>query len=327
MREHFGRAPDGGDVERVTIRGGGLTARVLSWGATLQDLRLEGVDHPLVLGAEELDAYLGPMLYFGALVGRVANRIDRGEAELDGELLQLDRNEPHATLHGGPFGAGEKNWRIAELGESHVTLTLRMPDGEGGFPGNLDVTAYLAVGDDGLSLDIEAETDAPTLCAFAHHSYWNLDGRDDLSGHVLTLPAEYYLPVDDHLIPLGAPEPVAGTRFDFRQGRAVHQRGDAPLDHNLCIDGEGLRHAGALEAGGLRLDIRADMPGLQVYEGFLIDTAPHVGLTGRPYGCRAGLALEPQMWPDAPNNPSYPPVVLRPGETWRQRARFKISRS
>ncbi|NDV01284.1 aldose epimerase family protein [Pseudoroseicyclus tamaricis] len=327
MREHFGRAPDGADVERVTIRGGGLEAKIISWGATLQDLRLEGVDHPLVLGSEDLSAYLGTMLYFGALVGRVSNRIDRGEAELDGERVVLDRNEPFATLHGGPFGAGEKNWRFTHVGEDRVSLTLRMPDGEGGFPGNLDVTAHMAVGPDGLSLDVEAVTDAPTFCAFAHHTYWNLSGEETIDDHLMTIPAESYHPVDDHQIPLGPAEPVAGTRFDFRTGRPVHRTGDAVLDHNLCPAGQGLRHVCALEAGGLRLDITSDMPGLQVYEGVLVDTAPHRGLTGEAYGPRAGLALEPQMYPDSPNQPAYPPVTLRPGETWRQRARFRVSRA
>ncbi|WP_373353389.1 aldose epimerase family protein [Pseudoroseicyclus sp. CXY001] len=323
-KEHFGRGPAGEDVTRVTLRGGGLTARFLTWGATLQDLRLDGVEHPLVLGSEDLAAYLGPMLYFGALVGRVSNRIDRGEAELGGELILLDRNEPHATLHGGPQGAGEKNWRIEALTQDAVTLALTMPDGEGGFPGTLEVRAHYRLGPDGLSLDLEAESDAETFCAFAHHSYWNLTGGPDLSGHILIVPADRYLPVDDHLIPLGPPEPVAGTRFDFRAGRAVHETGDAILDHNLCVDGEGLRTVCTLEAGGLLMEMSSDMPGLQIYDGYLLDTAPHLGLTGAPYGSRAGVALEPQMWPDAPNHAEYPSVRLAPGETWRQRIRIRF---
>lgn len=327
----FGHAPDGSPVLRAEIANGGATARLMTWGASLQDFRLAGVPHSLVLGCDDLAAYFGPMRYFGAIVGRVANRIAGGRAPLDGKVLELDRNEGGRTiLHGGTTGSSERNWKIAEISASACRMILRLGDSDDGFPGNLDLSARYSL-DAGGALDIvlEGRTDRPTFCALAHHSYWSLDGATDLSGHRLTIAADSYLPVDAEMIPLDTPAPVAGTAYDFRTLRPLLAPGTAPLDHNFCLrgDGPGLHPACTLETAGMRLEVSTDAPGLQVYDGAGLNTAPFAGHQGRPYGAHAGLALEPQHWPDAPNHPDFPPVVLRPGDTYRQRARFHVRRT
>ncbi|WP_102223467.1 aldose epimerase family protein [Acidimangrovimonas sediminis] len=326
----FGFAPDGSPVMRTAITGGGLSAQIITWGAGLQDVRRAGTPHPLVLGSPDLAAYQGPMRYFGAVVGRVANRIAGGTAMLEGKRLTLDRNEDgRTTLHGGTRGTSQYNWRLDGQDEGACRLSLRLPDGEGGFPGAMDLAATYAIeevaGGAALTLTLEATTDRPTFCNLASHAYWTLDGGPDLSAHSLRIAAGSYLPVDAARIPVaGPPVPVAGTGFDYRAARPLP--GPEPLDHNFCLDvsGEGLHPACALSAGGLALEIETTEPGLQVYDAARMDTGAAATLHGRPYGAHAGLALEPQRWPDAPNRPDFPSVALRPGETYRQRSRFII---
>ena len=328
--EIFGRAPDGTPIEKIVISNGGSTASLISWGASLQDFRLDGIDHPLVLGSPALEPYFEPMRYFGAIAGRVANRIANGTAELDGSTYEFDRNENGmTTLHGGKNGSSNLVWTIAEHGTSHCRFELTMADGLAGFPGNVDVAVTYSLKDDGaLRLEIEAVTDAPTFCNFAHHSYWNLDGRADLSNHRLTVHADSYLAVDNHLIPQGTPRPVDATRFDLRAPQPAIQPDAEPLDHNFCcfndVSGD-LRELAILSTPDLELRISSTEPGFQVYDGARMNTAPASGLTGRPYGPYAGIALEPQRWPDAPNHPDFPSVVLRPGETYRQVSEFRVT--
>ncbi|MCB2109883.1 MAG: galactose mutarotase [Defluviimonas sp.] len=335
-RTRFGTAPDGSPVWRVGIADGGLGAAILSWGAALQDLRCAGHGPSLVLGGPDLAAYLGPMENFGVIVGRVANRVAGGRAPLDGRLLDLERNEAGMTaLHGGSAGSGYRNWQIVDAGPSHCTLDLSLESGSGGYPGALAIRARYRIAGDGagagtLTLDLEAETDAPTFCNLAHHGYWTLDPAGGLGAHRLTVSADRYLPTDAARIPAGAPAPVAGTRFDFRNPRRVLMQGDAPLDHCFCLRGApagGLRPACSLAAGALVLEIETTEPGLQVYDGAMLATAPFAGHDGAPYGAHAGLALEPQGWPDAPNRPDFPSVLLRPGETYRQTTRFRLRRT
>jgi aldose 1-epimerase len=325
---HFGVAPDGDAVHRVTLKNGGVTASFITWGASLQDLRISGVAHSLVLGSPVFEAYLTAMKHFGAIAGRVANRIANGRAELDGRTLELDRNENgQTTLHGGAAGSSVSNWSLDGFDASSCRMSLRMQDGAAGFPGNLDLTVvYRLDGEGALIMEIEGVTDAPTFCNAAHHSYWNLSGAADLSGHCLTVHAERYLDVDSRKIPTGAPWQVEGTRFDFRTPRPVTGEGQEPLDHNLCLrDAPGqLREVGVLEAGELELRLFTTEPGLQVYDGKTVDTTPSKGHDGAPYGPFAGVALEPQRWPDAPNHRGYPSIVLRPGETYSQVSKFHI---
>ncbi len=307
-----------------------MTAHVLTLGAILQDLRMAGVDHALVLGSPTIDAYLGAMRWYGATVGRVANRIAGGRALLDGRALDLDRNEKdRTTLHGGRGAAPDRVWDFLDHGPGFCRLRVVLPDGQAGFPGNLVLTAGFRLGDDGaLEISYAAETDALTFCNIAHHGYWNLSGGPDIRDHRLSIVAERYLPVDAHLIPLGDPAPVTTTRFDFRAPRPVVKPGDTLLDHNFCLDGAaGTMHpACTLRGGGLRLDVSTTAPGLQIYDGTAVDSGMLATHSGHRYGAHAGIAIEPQHWPDAPNHPDYPDITLRPGARYTQVSRFHVTR-
>lgn len=326
-REPFGHLPDGTGVERLTLRGGGLTAQVLTLGATVQDLRLDGIAHPLVLGAETPGAYLAEMEYFGAIVGRYANRIAGGRFVLDGRTWKIPCNfRGRHALHGGPIGSAQRVWQVLDHAPDRAVLGLHMPDGDMGFPGNLDVRVAISLpGNGALQFDITATTDQATPCNFSHHGYFTLDDTGDLSHHLLRIPATYFLPVDDDLIPTGAIAPVAGTRFDHRGARSLAGQ---EIDHNFCL-GPGrvpLRPIAWVESNVSGLGMRVDStePGLQVYTALHLPAEGLPGLEGRRYRRFAGLALEAQSWPDAPNRPAFPPAILRPGDHWHHCTRYSF---
>lgn len=324
--EVFGRLGTGEAVERVTIAGGGLIARVLTWGAVIQDLRLEGHDAPLVLGFEDLPSYLDHSPYFGATPGRCANRIAGGRFSIDGADFQLECNERGVThLHGGSDGVVRQNWRIAAQGADFVTLTLTDPAGRAGYPGNCALTCtYRLPGDGILSVLYEAATDAPTPVNLCQHSYFNLDGSANALGHEIRLRAEHYLPVDGNLIPTGEIRPVDGTPFDLRQWtllRRQTEEGGIAFDHNFCLSPGRQAKRPVVEVrsplSGVSLEVSTTEPGVQFYTGAKV-RPPVPGLDGRSYGAFAGFCLETQVWPDAVNHGDFPAAVLRPGETLRQ---------
>ena len=324
--ERFGAAPDGSDVELVAIENGGALAQIMTWGASLQDFRIAGVDHPLILGSPEFAPYLGVMRHYGAIVGPVANRISGGEATLMGLTLTFEHNEGGRThLHGGSTGTSVLNWRLEDCDASSLVLSLNLPDGFGGLPGNRMIGARCEIDSMGaLIIEMTAQTDAPTYCNLAHHAYWTLGAP--LLDHGMQIEAERYLPVDEHLIPRGPPADVAGTRFDFRQRRKVIDEGDTLLDHNFCLrKSTGIRRICTVQTAHLLLDIESDAPGLQVYDGTGIDSGDAPTLTGTAYQANAGLALEPQGWPDAPNRPEYPSVLLHPEEPFHRVSRFHVA--
>ena len=323
----FGKLPDGTSVERITITGGGLTAQVMTYGATVQDLRLDGVGHPLVLGAPVFEPYLGPMTYFCAIVGRFANRIANGRFELNGTTHHVPANwlGRHA-LHGGAVGSGQKIWTIGTLTEDSLRLDLTLPDGDMGFPGKMTVAATFKLPGNGvLAIDICARTDAASPCSFAHHGYFILDDSGNITDHGLRIEAEAYLPVDADRIPTGAPATVAGTAFDFRASRAVGNEG---IDHNFCLSEArtALRPVAVLRSwqSGLAMAIETTEPGLQVYDGAYIPEQGLAGLDGCRYGPFAGIAMETQGWPDAPNRPGFPPSILAPGDSYEHHVRYRF---
>ncbi|WP_422048682.1 aldose epimerase family protein [Shimia sp.] len=329
MSDVWGHMPDGSAVHRIILKGGGLTAHLLTYGAVLQDLRLAGHDAPLVLGFAEFAPYLTHSPYFGATAGRFANRIRDGHLELDGQSYQLDRNfiGKH-TLHGGADSMGKRLWEIAAEAEDSATLQITLPDGHMGFPGSLTARVSFALLEGGvLDIRMRAETDRTTLCSLAHHSYFKLDSADTISEHSLQIAAQTYLPVDAELIPTGAQAPVAGTGFDFRQSAPVRQA--HPVDHNFCLSAarEALRPVATLKsaASGVTMRCLTTEPGLQVYDGENINIALP-GLDGQPMGAYAGIAMEPQVWPDAHHHDDFPQAVLRPGETYQQHTQFVFSK-
>lgn len=302
----------------------GTIASVLDWGATLRDLVVPtagGGRRRVVLGYQRFDDYRANPSYLGAIAGRYANRIRDGRFRLDGRDYQLTLNEDGRThLHGGTRGFSHQPWRIVERTAMSVTLGLTSPDGDQGYPGRVEARCtYTLAAPATLRVELSATTDAPTPVNLAHHSYFTLEDGADIRGHRLQIAAAAYTPVDAALIPTGAIAPVAGTPYDFRAARPV----DLPLDHNFVLSGGGAAAVVTSADGRARLTVTTDAPGLQVYDGRgLRDLGP--GLDGQRHFPHAGLALEPQLFPDGPNQPAFPQAVLRPGETWRQRSEFRF---
>lgn len=332
--ELFGATDDGTDVARVSIAGGGLTASIISWGAVVQDLRLDGHTPPLVLGFDEFDHYPAHSPYFGAIAGRFANRIANGRFAIDGERFETEPNflGKH-TLHGGSKGVGKRVWDFADRGTDFVMLTLRDRAGEMGFPGNLDISCtYRLLAGGRFVVELTATTDAPTPCNLAHHSYFNLDdgGISDVLDHRMMIAASAYLTVDDELIPTGAVLPIEGTAFDFTQARPIRfeTKGQQQLyDHNFCLAAErgSLRQAAWVQGpkSGLEMEVWTTEPGIQLYTGAKIGNLPP-GLEEVRYAACSGFCLEAQVWPDAPNRPYFPSCILRPGETYRQVTEYRF---
>lgn len=338
--EHRGRA-----VSRFTLEGdGGLVAKIADYGGILTEMHVpdrRGERRDVVLGFDSLAPYLGRHPYFGALVGRYANRIAGARFALDGRAYRLASNQgPDFVhhLHGGTEGFDKKVWE-AEAAETADGPALRLrlvsPDGEEGYPGTLTVEAVYTLGTDFLDLAIAATTDKPTVVNLVNHTYWNLAGHDsgDILGHILRLDADAYTPTDAANIPTGDIAPVAGTPYDFRAEKPVGR--DMALltatvggyDVNFALNGEAgrLRPAAVLcdPTSGRVLEVSTTAPGVQLYAGFKID-----GLTGKGgavYRPCAGLCLETQHFPDSPNRPRFPSAVLRPGETYSRRLLWRFS--
>lgn len=333
--EAFGRSEEG-DVHRLTIADGGLSARIVDWGAVVQDLRLDGHRPPLVLGFETFDPYPSQSPFFGAMVGRFANRIAHGRFTLRGEQYRLDRNEGENTLHGGSKGFGRRLWEIADHGPSFVTLALLSPDGEMGFPGRLEARCtYRIEAPATLAIELEASCDAATICNIAHHGYFNLadGGAGSILDHELQIHADSYLPVDEASIPTGVEEDVAGSEFDFRSPRPIRRESDGSqvlYDHNFCLSRQRrpLRPVARARGPGQGpvLEMHTTEPGLQFYAGHKLKPGTR-GLGGIVYGPRSGFCLEAQIWPDAPNRTGFPSAELVPGQTYRQRTEYRFSQA
>lgn len=321
-----GTAPDGKPFQGIAIDGPELSARVLTFGAALQDLRLTGHAPPLVLGYADPTGYFNNPHKLGAVVGRCANRIADGRFTLDGQTHALDRNDGGVqTLHGGADGVQNKSWTLLDHGPAHVSLGLHLPDDHMGFPGALDLRCTYRVDGTALEIALQGETDAPTYCNLTNHSYFTLTGDATTDGHRLRIDAEDVLDLRDRMIPTGRTTPVAGTALDFRSPAAP----SVPLDHNFCLAEarRNLTRAAVLEAAGLTMTLSTTEPGLQVYDGRALDKTGQTGLNGAPYGPHAGIALEPQAWPDAPNQPWAHQALLRPDETYRHLTRLAFSRA
>jgi len=298
----FGTLADGRAVQAVDLVAGELAARVLDHGARFVLFR-RGTGPNVCVASDALADYEGRLRFAGPIVGPVINRIGGARAEIGGRIHAFDANQDgHHTLHSGRTGTQNAVWQIAATGAAEVTFAVDLPGGEGGFPGNRRITARYALEDDGLTLVIEGATDAPTLMNPGSHGVFNTDGAADWSGLRLTIPTDTFLPSAADNLPTGEIATVAGTVYDHRSPRAP----DPTLDNNYCFEPAfGLR--ARLDGTGGALEIHSDAPGLQAYAGG-----------------RAGIALEPQLWPDAPNNPDFPSILLEPGRKFRQNTRFLL---
>ena len=348
-RVDFGSLDDGTRIEAVELtNGNGMSVRIMTLGATIQSLSVpdrDGNSGDIVLGYATPAEYLAKPQYFGATVGRYANRIARGRFSLDGREYVLETNDGPNHLHGGTHGLDKVVWKLdaAETGSpARAVFTYSSPDGAGGYPGQLDVRATYALGDDNtLSIAYEAQTDKPTIVNITNHSYFNLAGEDgtaDVMDHRLTIEADRFTPVDSTLIPTGERRPVAGTPFDFRKSRAIGLRirdgHDQQIrfgrgyDHNFVInaaDGS-LRRAVVVEDpdSGRVMELWTTAPGVQFYSGNFLD-ATTVGKSGRVYRQGDALCLEPQVFPDSPNHPDFPSARLDPGQTYKNRMEYHFS--
>ncbi|MFI6081138.1 aldose epimerase family protein [Streptomyces sp. NPDC051217] len=323
--ERVGAAPDGTPVHRWVLERAGVRVKVLTYGGILQSVEVpdsEGALANVVLGFDDVAGYVDcPSPYFGALIGRYANRVAGGTFTLDGRTYRLPRNNGPNCLHGGERGFDKRVWDAEPAAEGHgVRLSLVSPDGEEGFPGRLEVSATYALEADGaLRIGYRAVTDAPTVVNLTNHSYWNLSGAGSggAGGHVLRIAAGHITPLDGDSVPTGPPEPVAGTRFDFREPRKV----GSGYDDNFVLDQGSSGSSVAAElydpASGRMLTVTTTEPGMQLYTGDHFDAGPF-----RP---GEGIALETQHFPDSPNRPDFPSTALRPGEVFTSATTYGFS--
>ena len=337
-RTPFGVMPDGTSVDLFTLdntNGTRLTAT--NYGGIIVSLMVRdraGNLGDVVLGFDALSGYLDNSPYFGAIVGRYANRISQGRFVLDGATYRLAQNDGLHHLHGGRRGFDKAVWQAEPFESGKGTgLLLRhvSPDGDEGYPGTLTVEVrYSLTEADEVVVDYEATADAPTPVNLTQHTYFNLAGGEDILGHELLLEADSFIPVDSTMIPGGRIAPVAGTPFDFRAATPIGERIGAPdeqleyaggYDHTFVLRGGNdlTRAARVVEPGsGRTLEVFTTEPGLHFYSGNFLD-GTITGKGGRIYGHRAGFSLETQHYPDSPNRTEFPSTTLRPGERYRSR--------
>lgn len=337
----FGVTKNGEEVRELTLDNGVLSAKVITFGGTLRVLTVPGkagsVD--VVLGYDGLEQYEREDGYLGALVGRYANRIAKGKFTLNGKEYILAANDGPNHLHGGRVGYSHRVWTVEEADAERVVLTLDSPDGEEGYPGRLQVRVTYALEEDVLSIHYEAVSDRDTLCNLTNHSYFNLSGQG--SGTVLDqeirLFSSAYTPTDSTGIPLGVVEPVEGSPMDLRSPMPIGARiGESfpqleqcgGYDHNFAVDGRPgvVRPAAAVRSGttGVVMEVETDSPGVQFYTANFLQEG-RKGKQGAVYGRRHGFCLETQHYPDAPNRPAFPSVVLKAGERYNRTTRFRFS--
>lgn len=325
----------GGSIERVELTRGAFRAQFLNLGAALRILEVpdrDGTSANVMLGFEDVEEYRGPPRFYGAVAGRYANRIGGGRFTLDGTQYQLACNDGPNSLHSGPLGFDQQFWDVVAQEAHSVTFALESPDGFNGFPGTLRAQVRYTLEADGLSIALSATTDKATVVNLTSHGYFNLAGEASgatILDHMLQLPAGRFTPVDETQIPTGALRAVEGTPFDFRTPRAIGRdigvadeqlRIGSGYDHNFVLDdGAGtLRRIATLfdPGSGRVMQVHSTEPGVQLYTGnFLAGGAP--GTSGRVYAAHAGLCLEPQRFPDSPNQAAFPSARLDPGETYR----------
>ncbi|MFL5492339.1 MAG: aldose epimerase family protein [Gemmatimonadales bacterium] len=340
----FGRMPDGKAVEVYTLTNArGMEVRAITYGAIIQTIQVPdraGRLDDITLGYDSLQGYLTASPYFGAVVGRYANRIARGRFTLEGRTYRLAVNNGPNHLHGGLKGYDKVVWEARSFQRSDtvgVTFQHTSPDGDEGYPGALQVSvSYSLTPTNELVVEYRATANRATPVNLSQHTYFNLagEGSGDILGHLLEINADRYTPVDSTLIPTGQLASVAGTPFDFRSPTAIGGRIDQPdpqlkygkgYDHNFVLNrtGAALVHAVRVldSKSGRTLDIATTEPGLQFYSGNFLD-GTITGKAGHRYRHRSALVLETQHFPDSPNHPNFPSTILRPGKEFRSETVF-----
>jgi aldose 1-epimerase len=349
-RATFGTMPDGRPVGSVTLTNAkGMSATVIAYGAALQSVIVPdraGQKADVLLGYSDLQHYLDKGQYFGGTVGRFANRIAAGQFTLDGKRYQVPVNDGKNALHGGTQGFDKVLWQIVSVKDgatASVTLRYVSRDGDQGYPGTMTVDATYSLDEnDHLTIEYVATTDKPTIVNISNHSYWNLSGEGSANGamgHRVTIPAETYLPTDAGSIPTGSFMSVAGTVFDFRTPHVINDRvrdaSDQQIefargyDHNWVI-GKTVtpdQHMMAKvedPASGRAFELWSNQPGLQFYSGNFLDGTTH-GKANRVYRMGDAIVMEPQIFPDAPNQKGFPDARLAPGQTYRNVMTYRFT--
>lgn len=346
-KNEYGTTKEGQKVDRYRLKTDkGMEVDIITYGGIITSLKVpdsNGVSEDVVLGFTKLGDYLESNPFFGALVGRYGNRIAKGKFSIDGTDYTLATNNGENHLHGGLKGFDKVVWEgSVEKGEDFATLKLSYlsKDMEEGYPGNLSVTVgYTLTDDNSLNIVYEATTDKPTIVNLTNHTYFNLSGdfSQTVLDHEVMINADHYLPVDEGLIPTGKLAEVEDTPFDFRNPKPIRE--DIGKDHQQLTIGGGFDHCWVLndQDGGLRLsatayhaksgrllEVLTTEPGVQFYTAnFLNGTLP--SKNGGTYGQRSGFCLETQHYPDSPNRPSFPSVLLSPGETYSSQTTFRFS--
>ena len=343
--EAFQTEVDGKPVGLYTLHAGDVTMQVTNYGARVVSLWTpdrEGRYEDIVLGYENIGRYIDNTgeRFLGAVVGPYANRIAKGRFTLDGAEYTLPLNNNGQTLHGGLKGVDRVVWDVVSATDDKLVLHYLHPDGQDGFPGNLDIEmTYSLTPDNEFRVDYKATTDKPTVANFSHHPFFNLkgEGNGTVLDNVLTINASHTTPVDSVLIPTGQIAPVEGTPFDFREPHAIGERigadneqlrNGAGYDHNWIIDrktADGIEPIATVwePASGRTIEVLSNQPALQFYSGNFFDGAVN-GKYGKPLRYRESLALETQKYPDSPNHDNFPSTVLRPGEEYTQVCIYKF---
>lgn len=341
-KRDFGKTADGTPVDLFVLRNSaGMTTKIMTYGGIVTELHVpdrEGKVVDVVLGFDSLDKYLAGHPYFGALIGRVANRIAKGQFTLDGKEYHVPINNGPNSLHGGLKGFDKVVWEAKPdpSGVPALTLSHHSSDGDQGYPGDLSVTVRYSLAADAneLRIDYQATTDRPTPVNLTHHSYFNLAGpaSGDILGHVLMIAADAYTPVDDRLIPTGAIKPVRGTPLDFTTPQPIGARigqlkGDpGGYDHNYVLrKAKAPPLAARVEdpRSGRVMEVYTTEPGLQFYSGNFLD-GKLTGKGGVVYRKHQGFCLEAQHFPDAVHHPNFPSIILRPGQTETQTTVYRF---
>ncbi|MGC8886000.1 MAG: aldose epimerase family protein [Verrucomicrobiia bacterium] len=342
----FGQTEEGKNVEQYVLKNNkGMTVKIITYGGIITELLVpdrNGKFNDVVLGFDDLRGYLKGHPYFGAIVGRVANRIAGGKFKLGDKEYTLAKNNGPNHLHGGIKGFDKVVWDAEPIYRSDgvgVKLSYLSPDGEEGYPGNLSVTVvYLLSNDNELKIEYKATTDKETIVNLSNHSYFNLLGAENglILDHELFINANYYTPVDDTLIPTGEIKPVEGTPLDFRKPTKIGTRieqvkvGDNPsgYDHNYVLNGGGVKLDLAAQVyeptSGRFMEVYTTEPGVQFYSGNFLDSTL-TGKKGVVYKKHHGFCLETQHFPDSINHPNFPSVVLKPGQMYTQTTIYKFS--
>jgi aldose 1-epimerase len=346
-RDPFGKSSEGAQVEIFTLFGdGGVVVRISNYGGVIVSVEAPGRDGKkadVVLGFQSLDGYLADRSFQGALIGRYANRIAKGRFVLDGKTYVLATNNGVNHLHGGTQGFGRKVWGARVLSDAKgeaLELTLLSPDNDEGYPGSLNAKVVYSLGpDNGLAIDYTATTSKPTVVNLTNHTYFNLagEGSGDILGHEIQIEADQFTPVDATLIPTGELRAVKGTPLDFTKSTPIGARIEDPYeqiakgsgyDHNFVLRGPAGKPRLAARVqepkSGRVLEVLTTQPGVQLYTGNFLDGS-FSGKSGRPYHRRHALCLETQHFPDSPNQPKFPGVVLRPGQTYHETTVYRFT--